>query len=308
MELMAAVRALHLGALAVLAGGFAFQPLVLRATAVPEGTRETLATWLARLRAWGAVLALLTWLAWLLPVAASMSGQPLGEAWQPSILKIVLAQTRFGHVWLIRFVLLLLLVGWIRGSASGLATTLVVCVLVSQAWAGHATVGPLSHVAVDAVHLVAAALWVGCLLPLLVVLARARAGDAAWLSLAARAAHGFTRMGLAVVVALAITGFINGQMMVGSVDALFTTPYGRLVLAKVALFVAMLVLAAVHRFRFAPQLGETQAAGAARRFWRSVAAELALGACIFAIVGALGGSEPVAHDRGMGMPMQHGAL
>jgi putative copper resistance protein D len=213
-------------------------------------------------------------------------------------------------------VLLLLLLGWlawsrrrqVEGNADAAGAGLAAAVLVSQVWAGHATAGPPSHVAADAVHLAAAALWVGSLPPLLAVLGRTRAGGSAWTTLGALAARGFSGLGMLAVAALAVTGFVNGRMMVGSLDALATTSYGRLVAIKLVLFSLMLALAAANRFRLSPRLasGHAQAGIAARRLWRNVAVELALGACIFAVVGLLGGGEPPAHAPAAGMRMQHG--
>lgn len=317
MELMPAIRALHLGALALLAGGFAFPLFVLPPSAAGAPERIALQGWLARTRIASVLIALLTWLAWLLAVAVGMSGLPLAEAWGPSVLDAILLQTRFGHAWSIRLGLMLLLVchlAWKhRGRTSQesdrdmAGTTLGASVLVSQVWAGHATAAPLTHIVADALHLLAAALWVGCLPPLLAVLTRARTGDAAWRRLAAMAARGFTALGACAVGVLAVTGFINGRMMVGTLQELATTNYGRLLAAKIVLFATMIVLAAINRFRLTPQLepGNPQAGIAACRLWPSVAAEIAFGACVFAIVGALGGSAPPAHEPGVGAPMQH---
>jgi putative copper resistance protein D len=256
-------------------------------------------------------------LAWLVLVAAGMSGLPLADAWRPAVLSVVLEQTRFGHVWLIRLGLLLLLLchlAWARrGRAPSesrpttIGIALAACVLVSQVWAGHATAAPLSHIAADAVHLLAATLWAGCLLPLLAVLARARVGAGGWSMLAVSAVRRFTGVGVFGVAALMVTGVINGRMMVGSLQALSTTLYGQLVAAKIILFAAMVALAAINRFWLAPRLdsGPPQASAAARGLWRNVAAELALVAGIFAMVGVLGGSQPPAHEPGVGMPMQH---
>ncbi|MBK6008691.1 copper homeostasis membrane protein CopD [Ramlibacter ginsenosidimutans] len=316
MQLMPAIRALHLLALAVLAGGFFFPLFVLPASAAAEPERSVLCTWLARLRLWGTAVALVTWVAWLLAVAASMSGEPLAQAWRPTVTGVVLEQTRFGHVWLIRCVLLvamLFYLGQVRkrrvaGAASpGPAGALIAAgALLSQVWAGHAAAAPLSHAAADAVHLVAAALWVGCLLPLLALLVRARANATPWRALAARAANGFSGMGTAAVAALVVTGFLNGQMMVGSMLALATSAYGRLVLVKIVLFGAMLSLAAMNRWWLGPRLHSGGAQGdAARKLLRNVGIELALGAGVFAVVGLLGGTEPPAHEPGGMLHMEH---
>jgi copper resistance protein D len=303
---MAVVRALHLGALAVLAGGFAFPWVVLPLRSVAQPQRAGLSDRLARLRLVATLAALATWLAWLVPVAIGMSGLGVAQALRPGVLALVIAQTRFGHVWLVRCALLLLLAGWLvgtrrraarAGGGDAIGAALAAAVLVSQVFAGHATAAPALHVAADALHLAAAALWIGCLPPLLFVLSRARAGAAPWDALALAAARGFSGMGVIAVAALAVTGFLNGRMMVGSLQALVDTGYGRLIVAKVVLFAAMLVLAASNRLRWTPLLDadRPQAAVAASRLWRNVAAELALGAAIFGIVGLLAGSEPPAH-------------
>jgi putative copper resistance protein D len=315
MQMMPVIRALHLFALAVLAGGFSFAVFVLPASAAAEPERSVLSGWLARLRLWGTVVAVATWIAWLLAVAASMSGLPIAQAWQPSVMGVVLGQTRFGHVWLIRFALLLLMLFYLaglrnrrlRGEASPgpAGAVIAVAVIFSQVWAGHAAAAPLSHAAADAVHLAAAALWVGSLPPLLTLLARACREDAPWRSLAARAAHGFSGMGTVAVAALAVTGFLNGQIMVGGIHALAATTYGRLVLAKIVMFAAMVTVAAMNRWWITPRLDPGRAhENAVPSLLRNVAIELALGVCVFAVVGLLGGSEPPAHEPGM-IPMQH---
>lgn len=320
MELMPAVRALHLAALALLAGGFGFPLLVLPAAVAAERERSVLRAWLARLRLCSVLAALVTWGVWLVLVAGDMSGLPMAQATSASVLGEVVGQTRFGHVWLVRCALLLLvLVCHLAWSHRGrteprravvLGTVLTASLLVSQVLAGHASAAPLSHMAADALHVAAAALWVGSLPPLLVVLAHARARSDAqgWSALAAASARGFTGLGTFAVGTLAITGYFNARTALGSWQALATTDYGRLIAAKLLLFAAMLVLAATNRFRFTPRLGgaTADARAAQASLSRSVAAELALGACILAVVGVLGGSAPPAHDRGGGMPMQHG--
>ena len=307
MDLIALVRTLHLGALAVLVGGFAFPLLVLPLRRVPQPQHAALSDGFARLRAYATWAALATWLAWLAPVAMAMSGFGIAQALRPDVLALVLAQTRFGHVWLVRCALLLLLAGWLAwtrplaarpsGGGDALGIALAAALLVSQVFAGHATAAPASHIVADALHLAAAALWIGCLPPLLFLLARARTGAAPWDALAQAAARGFTGMGAVAVAVLAVTGFLNGRMMVGSLQALVDTGYGRLIVAKVVLFAVLLALAANNRLRLTPLLASDPARArvAARRLWRAVAAELVLGAAIFGIVGVLAGSEPPAH-------------
>src|SRR5262249_32401233 len=93
-----------------------------------------------------------------------------------------------------------------------------------------------------------------------------RVGVARW-PVAARAAAGgseargardatlrFSTLGLISVGLLIATGIVNGWILAGSVPALIGTDYGRLLLAKVALFLAMVAVAAVNRLRLTPRL------------------------------------------------------
>ena len=73
---------------------------------------------------------------------------------------------------------------------------------------------------------------------------------------------------------------------------LMTTDYGRLVLLKIGLFVAMVGIAAANRFHFTPQL---PAAGALRALQRNSLAETGLGLCVLLFVGALGTLSPSGH-------------
>ena len=118
--------------------------------------------------------------AWLVLVAQSMSDSSLSEVFSEGILWIVLLQTDFGRDWLARFVLACLLAATFVPflSAQGVksvwikvvAVALAVGVAGTLAWAGHAVGGSgieaIVHPAADFLHLVAAAAWVGTLLPL----------------------------------------------------------------------------------------------------------------------------------------------
>ena len=71
------------------------------------------------------------------------------------------------------------------------------------------------------------------------------------------------------------------------------------------MFAAMVTVAAMNRWWITPRLDPGRAhENAVPSLLRNVAIELALGVCVFAVVGLLGGSEPPAHEPGM-IPMQH---
>ncbi|WP_374967785.1 cytochrome c oxidase assembly protein [Terrabacter sp. BE26] len=107
--------------------------------------------------------------------------------------------------------------------------------------AGHAGGSADHETAVNgiAVHLLAAAVWVGGLLAIVVL--RHRLGDA--LGVVARR---FSAVALWCFVALAVSGVLTATTRLGSWSDL-TTPYGVLVLVKVAALAVLGVAGAVHR-------------------------------------------------------------
>jgi copper resistance protein D len=77
------------------------------------------------------------------------------------------------------------------------------------------------------------------------------------------------------------------------------TMYGRLLVLKIALFAAMLMVAAANRFWLMPRLGNVTVSerelDAVRKLTRNCVVEVVLGLMIFAIVGALGTIHPTIH-------------
>src|SRR5262249_56246288 len=117
---------------------------------------------------------------------------------------------------------------------------------------GHAaaTAGWLGtfHRAADGLHLIAASAWLGGLLPLALLLAAARREEIS-VALARDATLRFSTLGLISVGALIATGIVNGWILAGSVPALIGTDYGRLLLPKVPLFLALAAVAPLNRLR-----------------------------------------------------------
>ena len=83
-------------------------------------------------------------------------------------------------------------------------------------------------------------------------------------------------------------------MILGSLRALTGTNYGRLLLFKVALFLAMLFLAAVNRLRLTPIIRRDRYAAPAafERLRTNALVEAAIGLVILAVVGLLGTTSP----------------
>jgi len=102
----------------------------------------------------------------------------------------------------------------------------------------------------------------------------------------------FSWLGIVCVGSLAASALVNTWYDVGTLDALTTTDYGRLVVAKLGLFAAMVGLACLNRFHLTPRLA---AAGTARALQRNTIAEATLGFAAVAAVGFLGAMAPASH-------------
>jgi putative copper resistance protein D len=244
---------------------------------------------------------------WVLLQAASMSGLPFAEAMTSDVLLTVLNETQFGMVSEIRFALAVVIgvcLAYDRfPPARGLGLVLSLGLIGAVGWTGHAgsTVGETGvlHLAADILHLVAAAIWIGGLVSLVLLFAvtrRDRTG--ASMSFARDATQAFSSMGIAIVAVIFATGIVNTWILVGSWHALIATGYGRLLMLKIALFIVMLLFAAANRFWLTPRLALPSSApqfDARRQLARNSMIEFVLALAIFAIVGLLGTLHPASH-------------
>ena len=258
------------------------------------------------------IAALVSAVPWLVIVAASMSGQPPGALYRQGVIGTVLRETDFGHAWLLRAVLGCALGGlfvhFFSAKAAGSRPLQIVTAVVATAyagglaWTGHAIgsqgVEGFVHPAADVLHLIAAAAWVGGLAPLALLLTMAGA-DPGSLALARNATLRFSNLGIVSVATLLVSGLINSWYLVGSIAALTTTDYGRLLSIKLMLFLVMVGIAAVNWSRLTPQLVQNADLAAAQRargqLRRNAAIEAAFGAAIVAVVAVLGTLSPASH-------------
>jgi putative copper resistance protein D len=193
---------------------------------------------------------------WLWTISASMTGVDLFAALNPEVWSTVLLGTQFGHLWAFRLAIalafclsLLARRGITLTALDGIPAALAALHLVSLAWAGHASAGTGAYVPIhlinDAVHLAVAAFWPGGLVPFAALLLRLlKSEHPALRGIAARLTRRFSTTSLLAVAALSITGLLNSVFLIGDIQAVFTTPYGRLLLAKLVLFAAMLCIGA----------------------------------------------------------------
>jgi putative copper resistance protein D len=317
IALLAAARAVHFASTAMVTGAALFQYFVaepafrtaaIGGSASARAYRARLATIL-----WtGFALAVLSGAAWLLALAAKIGGHGPPVASSGGVAWVLLTETQFGHLWMARAFLagLLFCTLWLGKPSDGrarfghgLTSVAAMCLMGSLAWSGHAAGSPGVigdiHLIADVLHLVAAGAWLGGLLPLSLLFVLAiRQTDPSLASTLQMATRRFSTLGLLSVGTLLATGLVNTWMLAGSLPALLETDYGRLLLAKIALFVAMVAIASINRLRLTPGLPQTEAV---HRLDRNTRIELALGLAIIAIVSVLGLHSPAVH---MGMQMQ----
>ena len=262
--------------------------------------------WFGRVTLVAAIVALLSALTLLLAVTANMAGSA-AVALDPDTISAVLFDTSFGRVWCWHLLFAVLLIGACLAplSRSRMTAILVLSLLllISLGWVGHAAMdqgaAKFGHELNQMLHLLAAALWLGGLVPLAWFLAQARhRSSEGWISLARDVLPRFSHMGYAAVALLAATGAINSLLLVGSFEALVGTPYGRLLGLKILFFSVMVVLALVNRFRLLPRLRrEPQPLAPIAALARSVLFEQALGFAVLAVVSILGTWPPAIHHQ-----------
>ncbi|HEV2301847.1 MAG TPA: copper homeostasis membrane protein CopD [Stellaceae bacterium] len=317
-----AVRGAHYISIVSLFGCFAFLFLVARPAfrdaGAAAGERERFDRFLSVLAEASIAAALVTGFLWLWVTTAGMAGTPLGAAFSPKLFATVLGQTDFGRLWTIRFAAALLLAVFIalrritRKPSSWLVFAIVGGVLAglvlgSMGFAGHGNddtgSAHLKHLTADILHLLAAGGWLGALAPLVFVLRRARTRAAGnWLAIAQQATVRFSTLGIATVGTLVATGLVNSWYLLGGLPGLFGTTYGLLLILKVALFLAMLSLAAVNRLRLTPRLagaseGEADGSHACHHLCCSAACETLVAAALLLVLGALVHLKPGMHDE-----------
>jgi copper transport protein len=125
-------------------------------------------------------------------------------------------------------------------------------------------------------HIVAAGIWIGGLL-LLILAVRGQPSE-----VTGRAVRRFsTTAGVAIVV-VALTGTFRAVIEVGSIDKLFGTAFGVLVLVKVGLFAVLAGLGAVNRFGNVPR-----ASSVLRGLRRVASTEVVIGTAVVLVAATL---------------------
>jgi copper resistance protein D len=200
-------------------------------------------------------------LAWFAPILslllmlvsiAAMMGQSLIEI-EGSVIQAMIIDTHIGWAFMLRLLSLifaaLFLTKWPFASA-----LLYALALATLAWSGHAAASDgaigIFHRLNDALHLLAAGLWIGAIGWFTYLAVQAHRGLASGTALL-REMHHFKRYGIALVALVSFTGMMNAQLIfrLDKSGAVLTMPYGQLLAAKVILVGIMQALPVLRSTR-----------------------------------------------------------
>jgi copper transport protein len=326
------VRGLDYLSIALMLGGLAFLIVAwlpgFAAVAGPEREWPLAAEMFARRIRWllivAVVLGFLVSVFGLVLQGASAAGVSLWTSLKGSILENTL-ESRFGEVWGLRAIdwLALGALLWAgvaltrradrvtagdssAGRAVGLATPprwllalIGVCaayLAATPALSGHASIQRPTVIFFpsDVLHVLAASVWVGgiaCLLLALPAATKQLAGPNRSRLLLATLVR-FSPIALTAVIVIAISGIVQAYIDVRTLNALFHSTYGALIIVKIILLLALIGLGWVNRDRVIPAFkriaGTDQppaATGVLAR--RTMRGELALMLCVFGVTAAL---------------------
>lgn len=262
----------------------------------PAGLRKDMSTFQRRVIPTLLLLATTTAIAWL-GLEAGEAGNGWSDAINPGTISLIITDTAFGQMWLWRLIVAALLLGTLalRGDARRYSLVVVsAAFLASLSFVGHAVMqdGPIgwAHRFNDALHLLSAGFWVGCLPPLLVCLNRLR--TPALRRDATKALLRFSGLGHGAVALVLVSGIVNTALIVGKPPLNFSSPYQLLLALKIGLVCLMLTIAIINRYVTMPRLA-ADGSHATRAIVIGTMGELTLGGIVIALVSAFGTFDPV---------------
>jgi copper transport protein len=163
----------------------------------------------------------------------------------------------------------------------------VVAIAATIAAAGHVAGSGLFDLFVDGLHALTAGLWVGGLIALVVV----------GRSVEPRTLHRFSTLAMASVLALLASGTLNSLRHLTTVEQLWETRYGLILVIKLGLVAAALAAAAVSRWRLRQR----------RVPLRSIRIEAALTVAVLSVTALLSMTAPPPPAAGPTTHADHGA-
>lgn len=299
--LLISIRFLLFADLMLIVGLAAFPIYAMRGSD-RDGAR--IAVDLAAVQPWLCAVGLLVSGAGMIVLTARMHGVAIGDL-DPGMVFSLAVETDVGKGGIVRLLALALALAAALqrdrhpfAAAACLSVTGAVA-LASLVWSGHAAAAEgwagTVHRLSDALHMIAAGVWIGAIAAFLILLRPAHDDlRPARLTLAVRGLDQFARVGTICVIVIAATGMINLEMIVGIAQAgsMPGAAYGNLLVAKLILFGLMLGLAALNRWRLVPAFAEATDDTPTAAIRRSLMCEGSAAVIILALVAWLGMLEP----------------
>jgi putative copper export protein/mono/diheme cytochrome c family protein len=250
----------------------------------------------------------------LLLILVTTAGQASGSlinAVKPDVLLGVLQDTRMGHIWLGRVTLvfvLLAIVLYFRNKTRTrwrylLCATFATFPLIAGSLASHTAAEELSFIAVlpYALHIILAGIWLGALPALLFMLSVfIKQENSTTNTTVKQTFQRFSSIAFPIMLLIVVTGFIVADRTFDdSYAAIFATPYGWILNAKLVILAIILMIATSVRSNWLPRLiqseGAERALISAKHILKLVRVEyiLALGLLLLATI--LSNTTPAKH-------------
>jgi copper transport protein len=290
------IRWANLLSLSLAVGGLGFWMFVWNPAAPDKPAPIRRRMWVAIWTGWGLVG--ITGFLLIVLQYYSATGLPVSSGISTTYLEQLIADTRFGHLWLARMAL------WVGMGLSlvfaatdrwfyPVALALGFAILLTNSLFSHANAARDIAISVGAdwLHLIATALWVGGLIQFINVIIGVRKNYTPSAPILSSLVGYFTNFARVSVAALALTGFYAAWLQVGTVDALFTSPYGQALFIKLLLFVPVFGLAAYN------MVFTHRALTAGQEIWGKrlrglVGAEIVITVAMLGAVGVMTSTEP----------------
>jgi cytochrome c oxidase assembly factor CtaG/putative copper export protein len=231
---------------------------------------------------------------------SNVVGVPVGKLLSPPVLASLPWAVPMSTSLIVTVVACLALVGFARRTvtrkAAGALLVLAVAALVPVLFTGHAAATADHDLATSSlvVHVVAASLWVGGLVALLVCV---RADE----RVLATALPRFSNLALGCFVVVGLSGVLSAFIRLGLTASTWVSPYGALLAAKTAGLILLGWVGREHRRRSVPPV----LAGRPRAFLRLAGGEVVIMAAVIGLAVALG-RTPYPAAAGAGAVPAHG--
>ena len=187
----------------------------------------------------------------LLLMTAGNIGGDLQSAVDPFMVNIALS-SKSGQAVLVLFSGFLIVFLWIsffQKQSFPLGVVGFILILLSFSVYGHSTINGLSSQLLIVLHLGAISFWVGSFLPLRYsTLGKVKEENLFQI------AHRFGVYAVYYIGVLLISGLTLGTILVGGIDQLLNSDYGKAFLLKLAFVTTLLGIGAINKFRLVPKL------------------------------------------------------